>query len=200
MSEPWFLRFRVFPSESIGYSRQRGMLKNLILVGFMGTGKSTIGRQLSKALGYPLIDTDARIVAQQKRTIVNIFEQEGEEYFRNLETETLRSLLNDNCHKRIIAAGGGIVLREENRQLLRELGFVVWLVATPATILERTSRNKDRPLLQSPNPEETIHLMMQQRETSYRESSHLTLETSNLEFSEITAGIIESARYHYGNQ
>lgn len=200
MSEPWFLRFRVFPSESIGYSRQRGMLKNLILVGFMGTGKSTIGRQLSKALGYPLIDTDARIVAQQKRPIVNIFEQEGEEYFRNLETETLRSLLNDNCHKRIIAAGGGIVLREENRQLLRELGFVVWLVATPATILERTSRNKDRPLLQSPNPEETIHLMMQQRETSYRESSHLTLETSNLEFSEITAGIIESARYHYGNQ
>lgn len=176
------------------------MLKNLILVGFMGTGKSTIGRQLSKALGYPLIDTDARIVAQQKRPIVNIFEQEGEEYFRNLETETLRSLLNDNCHKRIIAAGGGIVLREENRQLLRELGFVVWLVATPATILERTSRNKDRPLLQSPNPEETIHLMMQQRETSYRESSHLTLETSNLEFSEITAGIIESARYHYGNQ
>lgn len=176
------------------------MLKNLILVGFMGTGKSTIGRQLSKKLGYPLIDTDARIVAQEKRSIADIFEAEGEEHFRDLETETLRSLQSDNCHKRIIATGGGLVLREENRHLLRDLGFVVWLVATPETILERTSRNKDRPLLQTKDPEETIRMMLDQRDTSYRESAHLILETTNLEFSEITTGIIESARYHYGSQ
>ncbi|MGJ8725872.1 MAG: shikimate kinase [Roseibacillus sp.] len=176
------------------------MLKNLILVGFMGTGKSTIGRQLSKALGYPLIDTDARIVAQQKRPIADIFEAEGEQYFRDLETETLRSLQNDKCHKRIIATGGGIVLREENRQLLRDLGFVVWLVAQPETILERTSRNRERPLLQTQDPAETIRLMLEQRDASYRESAHLILETTNLDFSEITTGIIECARYHYGSQ
>lgn len=176
------------------------MLKNLILIGFMGTGKSTIGRQLSKALGYPLIDTDARIVAQQKRAITDIFENEGEEHFRDLETETLRSLQQDKCHKRIIATGGGVVLREENRQLLRDLGFVVWLVATPETILERTARNKERPLLQTENPAETIRTMLEKRNPDYRESAHLILETSNLEFSEITTGIIESARYHYGSQ
>ena len=176
------------------------MLKNLILVGFMGTGKSTIGRQLSKALGYPLIDTDARIVAQQKRAIADIFESEGEDHFRDLETETLRTLKNDKCHKRIIATGGGIVLREENRQLLRDLGFVVWLVAQPETILERTSRNRDRPLLQTQDPEQTIRLMLEQRDASYRESAHLILETTNLDFGEITTGIIECARYHYGSQ
>ena len=176
------------------------MLKNLILVGFMGTGKSTIGRQLSKALGYPLIDTDARIVAQQKRPIPEIFEAEGEEHFRDLETETLRTLQTDKCHKRIIATGGGIVLREENRQLLRDLGFVVWLVAQPETILERTSRNKERPLLQTKDPEETILLMLAQRDAYYRETAHLILETTNLDFSEITTGIIECARYHYGSQ
>ena len=176
------------------------MLKNLILVGFMGTGKSTIGRQLSKALGYPLIDTDARIVAQQKRAIAEIFETEGEEHFRDLETETIRTLRDDKCHKRIIATGGGIVLREENRHLLRDLGFVVWLVAQPETILERTSRNKERPLLQTQDPEQTIRLMLEQRDPSYRESAHLILETTNLEFSEIVTGIIECARYHYGSQ
>lgn len=176
------------------------MLKNLILIGFMGTGKSTIGRHLSKALGYPLIDTDARIVAQQKRSIAEIFDSEGEERFRDLETETLRSLRDDRCHKRIIATGGGIVLREENRQLLRELGFVVWLVAQPETILERTSRNKERPLLQTADPLDTIRAMLSQRDASYRESAHLALETTNLDFSEITTGIIECARYHYGSQ
>ena len=176
------------------------MLKNLILVGFMGTGKSTIGRHLSKALGYPLIDTDARIMAQQKRPIPQIFEDDGEAYFRDLETETLQTLRDEQCHKRIIAAGGGVTLRPENRQLLRDLGFVVWLVAQPETILERTSRNKDRPLLQTKDPAKTIRLMLAERDPFYRESAHLVLETSNLDFAEITTGIIESARYFYGNR
>ncbi len=176
------------------------MLKNLILVGFMGCGKSTIGRQLSKALGYPLIDTDARIVAQQKRSIADIFEQEGEESFRDLETQTLQDLRDDRCHKRIIATGGGTVLRKENQDLLRELGFVVWLVAQPETILERTSRNKERPLLQTEDPAATIAQMLQERDEHYRKSAHLVLETTSLDFSEITTGIIECARYHYGSQ
>ena len=176
------------------------MLKNVILIGFMGVGKSTIGRHLSKSLGYPVIDTDALIVAKQGRPITEIFEADGEDYFRNLETDVLRLLLQDRCHKRIISTGGGIILREENRMLLRELGFVVWLVAQPKTILERTSRNKERPLLQAPNPAETIQQMLTERDAYYRESAHLILETTNLDFSEITTGIIESARYHYGSR
>lgn len=166
----------------------------------MGTGKSTIGRQLSKTLGYPLIDTDAFIVKQEERKIPDIFADEGEEHFRDLETALLKTLSTDHCHKQIIATGGGLIKRAENRKLLRELGFVVWLVATPETILERTSRNRDRPLLQTPDPAATIALMLAEREALYRETAHLILETSNLSFPEIKTGIIESARYYYGSQ
>lgn len=175
------------------------MLKNLVLVGFMGTGKSTIGRQLSKILGYPLVDTDARIVAEERRAISDIFASEGEEYFRDLETQLLRTLCQEQTHKQIISTGGGIVLREENRKLLRELGFVIWLVAKPETILERTSRNRERPLLDTEDPAGTIRQLLGEREAAYDSSAHLTLETSGLTFSEISTGIIESARYHYGH-
>lgn len=175
------------------------MLKNLILVGFMGTGKSTIGRELSKELGYPVLDTDNRIVADAGRSIPDIFEEEGEECFRDLETELLQDLLRQSAHKNIISTGGGIILREENRRLLRELGYVVWLVARPDTIIERTSRNRDRPLLNNENPAETVRALLEERTPLYRETAHLTLETTDLTFSEITTGIIESARYHYGN-
>lgn len=181
------------------YRLPRRMLKNLILVGFMGTGKSTIGRQLSKILGYPLVDTDALIVAAEKRAISEIFATEGEEYFRDLETRLLRDLCREQTHKQIISTGGGIVLREENRRLLRELGFVIWLVAQPETILERTSRNRERPLLHTEDPAGTIRQLLKERDAAYNSSAHLTLETTGLTFSEISTGIIESARYHYGH-
>lgn len=175
------------------------MLKNLVLVGFMGTGKSTIGRQLSKILGYPLVDTDARIVAQEQRPISEIFSTDGEEFFRDLETQLLRDLCEEKSHKQIISTGGGIILREENRQLLRQLGFVIWLVAKPETIVERTSRSRERPLLYTEDPAGTIRQLLEVRGPSYEAAAHLKLETTGLTFSEISTGIIECARYHYGH-
>ncbi|MDP0489972.1 MAG: shikimate kinase [Verrucomicrobiota bacterium JB023] len=175
------------------------MLKNLILIGFMGTGKSTIGRELGKVLGYPIIDTDARIVEEQNCSIAELFELVGEQGFRETETDLLRRLLDQRLHKHIISTGGGIILRPENRKLLKELGFVIWLVADPDTILERTSRNRERPLLQTPNPKATIENLLNQRVELYRETAHLSLETTGLDFDEITTGIIESARYHYSH-
>ncbi len=115
------------------------MQRNIILIGFMGTGKSTIGRNLSRTFGYPLIDTDQMIEEQQGRPIPDIFATDGEDVFRDIETEVLRSLHKHSGH--IIATGGGIIGREENRKLLRELGYVVWLIAKPSEILDRTSRN-----------------------------------------------------------
>jgi shikimate kinase len=103
------------------------MQKNIILIGFMGTGKSTIGRNLSQTFGYPLIDTDQLIVEQQGCSIPKIFEEKSEQAFRDMETEVLKSLIKHSGH--IIATGGGIIGRPENRQLLRELGYVVWLIA-----------------------------------------------------------------------
>lgn len=174
------------------------MQRNIILIGFMGTGKSTIGRNLSQTFGYPLIDTDQLIEQQQGRPIPEIFAADGENAFREIETEVLRSLHKHSGH--IIATGGGIIGREENRKLLRELGYVVWLIAKPSEILDRTSRNSNRPLLNNDDPEGTIRDLLEIRTPLYRDTAHLGIETDNLSFDEVTTGIIESARYHFGSQ
>ncbi len=174
------------------------MQRNIILIGFMGTGKSTIGRNLSRTFGYPLLDTDQLIEENQKTTIPELFAQRGESTFRDLETQTLQSLHNHSGH--IIATGGGIIERPENRPLLRQLGYVVWLIAKPAEILKRTSRNTNRPLLNHDDPARTIKELLATRTPHYRDTAHLSIETDQLSFDEVTAGIIESARYHFGRQ
>ncbi|MGC6458581.1 MAG: shikimate kinase [Akkermansiaceae bacterium] len=171
------------------------MQRNVILIGFMGTGKSTIGRRLSRTFGYPLIDTDQLIMEQEGRPIPEIFADQGEQAFRDLETKVLQSLSKHSGH--IIATGGGIIGRPENRALLRNLGYVVWLIANPAEILNRTSRNTNRPLLQTNDPEGTIHDLLEARTPLYHETAHLAIETDQLSFDEVTTGIIESARYHF---
>lgn len=174
------------------------MLKNLVLIGFMGSGKSSIGRELGNVLGYPIIDTDTLIVEQAGKPINDIFADEGEEAFRDLESSVLRDLCGQSPLKHIISTGGGIITREENRVLLRDLGYVVWLRVSPEEILRRTSRNSDRPLLNNDNPAETIARLLEERIPLYRETAHLTIETDSLTFPEIATGIIESARYHFG--
>jgi shikimate kinase len=171
------------------------MQRNIILIGFMGSGKSTIGRRLSRTFGYPLVDTDQLIVDQEGRSIPEIFAEQGEEAFRDLETGVLRSLSRHSGH--IIATGGGIIGRPENRALLRKLGYVVWLVASPAEILARTARNANRPLLNNDQPEETIRNLLEVRTPLYRATAHLAIETDQLSFDEVATGIIESARYHF---
>ncbi len=171
------------------------MPENIILIGFMGTGKSTIGRQLSLSLGYPLIDTDHLIEERAGKSIPEIFAQEGEDAFRDTETNTLRSLAESTNH--IISTGGGIIGRAENREILQELGYVVWLVASPEEILARTSRNSNRPLLNNQDPAGTIRKLLTQRMPLYEAASHLAIETDQLSFDEVVTGIVESARYHY---
>ncbi|WP_018970096.1 shikimate kinase [Rubritalea marina] len=172
--------------------------KNIILVGFMGSGKSTIGRELGQLLSYPLIDTDAVVEEEQQISISDIFSLKGEPYFRDCETAAVQKLLGDCLDHHIIATGGGLPLREENRKLLRELGYVVWLDATPDSILERTARSTNRPLLQTENPRETIESMLHERNAIYKDAAHLRLQTSGLSISETAHGILESARYFFG--
>lgn len=171
------------------------MQRNIILIGFMGTGKSTIGRNLSQTFGYPLIDTDHQIAEEQGRTIPQIFADEGEEAFRAMETTLLKSFSRHSGH--IISTGGGIIGLAKNRALLHELGYVVWLKASPAEILDRTARNSNRPLLNNDDPEGTIRRLLRVRTPLYKETAHLCIETDNLNFDEVTAGIIESARYFF---
>lgn len=174
--------------------------RTLVLIGFMGTGKSTVGRKLHEQLGYELIDTDQQIELRRKQTIPEIFAKEGEQAFRDLETELLRELADNPPTNRIISTGGGIVLREQNRKLLRQLGFVVWLTAAPVEILKRTSRNNHRPLLQTEDPQQAIHRMLAERNPLYREAAHLELDTDNLDIEEACAGILECASYHFTHQ
>lgn len=171
--------------------------KNIILIGFMGSGKSSIGRELSQTLGYPVLDTDSLIVQRAGKPIRALFEEEGEEAFRDLESRVLSDLEEEQPTRCIIATGGGIILRPENRAILRRLGFVVWLVVSPAEIVRRTRRNKERPLLNNEDPEGTIARLLEERTALYRQTAHQPVETDGLTFPEITTGIIESARYFF---
>lgn len=174
--------------------------KNLVLIGFMGCGKSTVGRELHKRLNYPLVDTDQEIESRTGMSINEIFAGPGgEPAFRDFETSLLKELLETTTDdtRRIISTGGGICGREENRALLRQLGYVVWLHAPIEVIVERTSKNQDRPLLNTPDPAERIRELMAVREPLYRESAHLDIDTTGLDFKEISVGILESARYYF---
>lgn len=172
--------------------------KNIVLVGFMGCGKSTIARKLGKMLGYEVLDIDERIEAKAGMKIARIFETRGEEFFRQLEAAVLQEVA-DRADRQIIATGGGIVGRKHNRRLVRRLGYVVWLQVPRATILERTRRNRDRPLLQTEDPAARIDALLAAREPLYREVADLELDTTGLDFEEIASGILASARYHFTN-
>lgn len=174
--------------------------KNLILVGFMGSGKSTVGRELHSRLGYELVDMDTVIEQREGRPITRIFEENGEEYFRDLETALLRELHDSpDAGRRIISTGGGVVGREENRDLLRSMGYVVWLHAPVDVIYDRTSRNRERPLLQTEDPIAKISALMEKRQPWYQETAHLKVDTNGLDGGELAVGILESARYFFSN-
>lgn len=174
-----------------------GPPRNLVLIGFMGCGKSTVGRDLQQLLGYPLVDMDHEIEQQAGTSIREIFEQRGEQAFRDLETDFLRHLVAYGTSRRIISTGGGAIVREENRALLRQLGYVVWLNAPSEDILERTARHQHRPLLNGEDPAATIRRLQAERKPWYAETAHLRIDTGGLDSRELATGILESARYFF---
>lgn len=171
--------------------------KNIVLIGFMGCGKSTVGRELQQRLGYPLVDMDQTIEERAGKPITAIFADEGEAAFRDMETELLLELNDSEAPRRIISTGGGVVSRAKNRVLLRELGYVVWLRAPSSAILERTAKNRSRPLLQTEDPAAKIEALMAERQPLYQETAHLMLDTAGLCSGEVATGILECARYFF---
>jgi len=127
-------------------------------------------------------------------SVANIFSNFGEDYFRDCETRLLGELVENSSEApaTVIATGGGIVAREENRRLLASLGFVVWLRVSFDTIFERVSRQKTRPLLARPNPQQIITTLLQQRTPWYEQCAHLIIDADELNIGEITHGIMES--------
>ncbi|MDP9185865.1 MAG: shikimate kinase [Verrucomicrobiota bacterium] len=164
------------------------MAKSIVLIGMMGAGKSSVGRCLQRRTGLACLDIDERVAAEFGMLIPQIFEEHGEEKFRNAETELLRKLSPDR--PAIIVTGGGIVLRKENVDLLKQLGTVVWLGADEATLFERASRRNDRPLLQRENPRAVFSKLFRERESLYAAAADLRVDTSTKTHDEVAETIL----------
>jgi len=151
---------------------------HLVLVGPMGAGKSTIGRRLAQRLGLPFDDMDAAIEAHAGASVSTIFEREGEAGFRVRERAMLEALLQSPS--RVIAAGGGVVLSEENRAALRARAFVVLLELSVEGQLERLARDRTRPLLQREDREAVLHALAEERAALYADVADLRFRTDGL--------------------
>ncbi len=159
-------------------------MNNVILVGYMGCGKTTVGIRLSYRLKIPFLDTDKEIEKDHNCVISDVFATLGEETFRNWETESLVKLCKNNAVY-VISTGGGMVLREENRRLLKKLGTVIYLRAKPETIAERLKGDTTRPLLQTENPVQRIQEMLQKRASIYEQAADVILDVDDKSFEEI---------------
>lgn len=166
-------------------------MKNIILTGFMGCGKTTVGIRLSYRLRLTMEDTDKLIEKEEGRTISEIFRTDGEPFFRELETECLKKLLTTAKNK-IISVGGGLPVKEENRVLLKQLGTVVYLRAGAETIYERTKHDTSRPLLQGEDPQGKIRTLLAAREAVYESAADIIIDVDKKGFDVILEEIAEA--------
>lgn len=146
------------------------MTKNIVLIGLMGSGKTTIGKQLAEATGMKFLDTDELIVQKAGKSIKQIFADEGEPFFRDLETEAVEEA--SNCQNIVISTGGGAVLRDENMEMLQKNGILFYLYAPAEILFERIKDDKERPLINTPNPVETLKRIQMAREIFYEEADY----------------------------
>ena len=166
---------------------------NVVLIGFMGSGKSTMGIRLSYQLRYALEDTDRLIEAGAGKSISEIFAQEGEEAFRQMETELLKKLA-EKKGQRIYSVGGGTPVRAVNRPLLKNLGPVVYLRTRPETVYERLKDDTTRPLLQGEDPLGKIRRLMAEREQAYIETADVVLDVDEMTAEQVVERIAMCVR------
>ena len=178
------------------------MERNLILIGFMGSGKTTVGKRFSLKMQVPFKDTDVLIEEREQRSVSEIFRTEGEMYFRDKETELLTEIAGSACTctmksgisadatevqslKKIISVGGGTPVREQNRPLLKKCGTVVYLRVRPETVYERLKGDTTRPLLSCADPLTRIRELMESRREAYEGSADYVIDVDGMEPDEI---------------
>ena len=160
---------------------------NILLIGPMGSGKTSVARLLANNLDKRFLDTDEEIMKKTGVDITYIFDMEGEEGFRKRECLALKECLTDN--NTVLSTGGGIVLSKENRNLLKDRGTVVYLQTSISSQVERTASSNNRPLLQNENPEETLEKLMLTRGPLYEEIADITIMTDNKSLQEMSKEI-----------
>lgn len=166
-------------------------MTHVILIGFMGCGKSTVGYRLSYKLKRCLLDTDQLIEQREHMSISEMFAQKGEAYFRLKETECLRSLSKE-LGSRIVSLGGGTPIREENRAIIKETGIVVYLKASPETIYSRVKHDTRRPLLQCENPKARIEEMLKERGPIYESIADIVVEVDGKHIKQVVQEVAKA--------
>lgn len=163
-------------------------MKNIVLIGFMGTGKTTIATQLSHRLKMKYVSTDDLIEKKEKSTINEIFTKSGEDYFRDVESAVIRDVA---ClENQVVDTGGGAVIRDENVAYFKSSGIVICLTADGETIMERTKKYKHRPLLNVEDPKRKISDLMAKREPFYAKADY-TLDTGKLTARQVIDEIVK---------
>lgn len=161
---------------------------NIVLIGFMGSGKTTIGKCFADRYQYTFLDTDEYIEQKAGMSIKDIFNTYGEEYFRTLETNCLKELIH-TAKSSIISTGGGIPLREENQALLQQLGYVVYLKISKEVVLKRLAGDTKRPLLQGENVELKVEALLQQRDPIYSRVADQVICVDELSVFEVISAV-----------
>jgi shikimate kinase len=164
--------------------------ENIYLIGLMGAGKTTIGRQLASALRLPFYDSDKAIEESTGVDIPTIFEYEGEDGFRNREQAMIAQLTN--IEGIVLATGGGAILREENRKHLQSKGFVVYLQCSIEHILQRTRRDTQRPLLNTEDPEQRLETLFEVRNPLYLSCADFKIDTGELQSKQVVKDILQA--------
>lgn len=163
-------------------------MKNIILIGFMGSGKSSVGKKLAEKLGIDWLDMDTEISEKEGKSISEIFEEHNEDYFRDLETKYLYKIIN--IKNVVLSTGGGVVLKKENIDLLKNIGTVIFLHADSEQLMEQLKDSTDRPLLKGENVEDKIKSMLEQRDTIYVGAADIIIQTTGKTIENVVEEII----------
>jgi shikimate kinase len=170
------------------------MFKNIILTGFMGVGKTSVGTRLAKDVGYAFVDIDTLIESDQRMTITDIFTKFGEPYFREVEARIIHEVMQGESQ--VVSTGGGAVIRDTNRDAFKKAGLVVCLTALPETIYERIKHETHRPLLRTPDPKAKIQELLDSRARFYAQAD-VIIDTSEKSVDEVLTAIKERVRHAY---
>jgi len=165
----------------------------LVLVGLPGSGKTTVGRQLARRLAIPFVDSDHAIEDRLGCSVREYFEREGEDRFRDIESEVIRDICRN--HTGVLSTGGGAVLRAENRQYMRERGHVFYLRSSPEEVFRRLRYDQNRPLLQVADPMARLRDLFETRDPVYKEAAHFVIETNRPSVSALVNMIIRQMEH-----